>query len=62
MISASMFENIASIGIFQSIAYIVLGFATAFLSLEVAWHFTACKVHDKLIVESIRLIVESNRN
>ena len=42
-----MFENIASIGIFQSIAYIVLGFATALLSLEVAWHFAACKIPDK---------------
>ncbi|MGC1929953.1 MAG: hypothetical protein WA667_13330 [Candidatus Nitrosopolaris sp.] len=31
---------------FESIAYIVLGFATAFLSLEAAWHFTACKVPD----------------
>jgi hypothetical protein len=30
-------------------AYIVLGFATALLSLEAAWHFTACKIHDKSI-------------
>jgi uncharacterized membrane protein len=44
-----MFENIASIGIFESIAYIVLGFATALLSLEAAWHFTACRIHDKSI-------------
>ena len=44
-----MFENIASIGIFESIAYIALGFATALLSLEAAWHFTACKIHDKSI-------------
>ena len=49
MISVSMFENIASIGIFGSIAYIALGFAAALLSLEAAWHFTACKVHDKSI-------------
>jgi hypothetical protein len=28
---------------FESIAYIALGFASAFLSLEVGWHFTACK-------------------
>ncbi|MGC2571654.1 MAG: hypothetical protein WA364_09090 [Candidatus Nitrosopolaris sp.] len=28
---------------FESIAYIGLGFATAFLSLEAGWHFTACK-------------------
>src|SRR5215467_2305498 len=49
MISISMFENIALIGIFESIAYIALGFATTLLSLEAAWHFTACKVHDKSI-------------
>ena len=49
MISVSMFENIASIGIFGSIAYIALGFATALLSLEAAWHFTACNVHNKSI-------------
>jgi mannose/fructose/N-acetylgalactosamine-specific phosphotransferase system component IIC len=44
-----MFENIASIGIFESIAYIALGFTTALLSLEAVWHFTACKIHDKSI-------------
>ena len=44
-----MFENIALINVFESVAYIVLGFATAFLSLEAAWHFTACKIHDKSI-------------
>jgi len=44
-----MFENIASIGIFESMAYIALGFVTALLSLEVVWNFTACKIHDKSI-------------
>ena len=44
-----MFENIASIGVFESIAYIVLGFATALLSLEAAWHFAVCKIPDKSI-------------
>jgi hypothetical protein len=34
---------------FENIAYIVLGFATAFFSLEAAWHLTACKIHDKSI-------------
>ena len=34
---------------FESMAYIVLGFATAFFSLEAVWHFTACKIHDKSI-------------
>ena len=49
MISASMFENIASIGIIESIAYIVIGFASAFFSLEAVWHLTACKIHDRTI-------------
>jgi hypothetical protein len=44
-----MFENIASIGIFESIAYIAFGFTTAFFSLEAVWHLTACKIHDKSI-------------
>src|SRR5215813_10467951 len=49
MISVSMFENIVSIGIFESMSYIVLGFATAFFSLEAVWHFSACKIHDRSI-------------
>jgi len=36
-------------GIFESVAYIALGFASAFFSLEAAWHFTTCKIHDKSI-------------
>jgi hypothetical protein len=31
----------------ESMAYIAIGFASAFFSLEAAWHFTACKIHDK---------------
>ncbi|MGB8935891.1 MAG: hypothetical protein WCC17_12380 [Candidatus Nitrosopolaris sp.] len=38
-----------SISMFESMAYIALGFATAFFSLEAAWHFTKCKIHDKSI-------------
>jgi hypothetical protein len=34
---------------FETIAYVGLGFAAAFLSLEAIWHFTACKIHDKSI-------------
>jgi hypothetical protein len=34
---------------FESIAYIALGFATSFLSLETVWHLTAHKIHDKSI-------------
>jgi hypothetical protein len=25
----------------------LLGFAAAFLALELAWHFTACKIHNR---------------
>ena len=34
---------------FENIAYIGLGFAAVFLGLELAWHYTACKIHDKSI-------------
>ena len=33
----------------MNIAYVGLGFAAVFLGLELAWHFTACKIHDKSI-------------
>jgi cytochrome c biogenesis protein CcdA len=33
----------------ENIAYFSLGFVTVFLALEAAWHFTACKIHDKSI-------------
>ena len=33
----------------ENIAYVGIGFATAFLALEAAWHFTACKIKDKSI-------------
>ena len=33
----------------ENIAYLGLGFATVFLALEAAWHFTACKLPDKTI-------------
>jgi hypothetical protein len=33
----------------ENIAYIGLGFATVFFALEAAWHFTACKIHNKSI-------------
>jgi hypothetical protein len=28
-------------------SYLAIGFATTFLALEAAWHFTACKIKDK---------------
>ena len=33
----------------ENIAYADGGFATVFLALEAAWHFTACKINDKSI-------------
>ena len=29
--------------------YVVLGFAVSYLALEGGWHFTACKIKDKVI-------------
>lgn len=38
-----MFENI-------SLAmYALAGFFVSYIGLEIAWHFTACKIHDKAI-------------
>jgi mannose/fructose/N-acetylgalactosamine-specific phosphotransferase system component IIC len=54
-----MFE-IGSIGMIESIAYIAIGFAAAFFSLEAVWHLTACKIHDRTIkpcfYKQIRLV------
>ena len=33
----------------ENIAYVSIGFATALLALEAAWHFTAYKIKDKSI-------------
>jgi len=35
---------------FENLVYpIIIGFGATFLGLEAAWHFTACKIHDKTI-------------
>jgi hypothetical protein len=34
---------------FENIVYVGVGFAAAFLALEAAWHFTACKIKDRSI-------------
>ncbi|HJT49636.1 MAG TPA: hypothetical protein VJ729_15750 [Nitrososphaeraceae archaeon] len=31
----------------ENLLYVIIGFAITYLSLEVAWHFTACKIKDK---------------
>ena len=28
----------------ENLLYVIVGFAVNYLSLEVAWHFTACKI------------------
>jgi hypothetical protein len=28
----------------ENLVYVIAGFAVTYLSLEVAWHFTACKI------------------
>jgi hypothetical protein len=33
----------------ESLLYLTMGFVVTYLSLEVAWHFTACKIKDKKI-------------
>ena len=38
-----MFENLSVVML------TVTGFVVTFLSLEAAWHFTACKIKDKSI-------------
>ncbi len=44
----------------ENIAYVSIGFATTFLALETAWHFTTCKIKDKsikpCIYKQIRLV------
>jgi hypothetical protein len=38
-----MFENI-------SLAlYVLAGFVVSYVGLETAWHFTACRIRDKMI-------------
>jgi hypothetical protein len=30
----------------ENLLYIIVGFAATYLSLEVAWHYTACRLKD----------------
>jgi hypothetical protein len=51
--SSLIFFNHLKNDMFEHTAYYIasvgLSFAAIFLSLEAAWHFTACKIHDKPI-------------
>jgi hypothetical protein len=33
----------------ENLLYVVIGFVITYLSLELAWHFTACGIKDKKI-------------
>lgn len=44
-----IFYKLLTLEMLENIAYFGIGFVTSFLALEAAWHFTACKVHDKSI-------------
>jgi hypothetical protein len=35
----------------ENIAYAIIGFAATYLSLEVAWHFTACRLKEDISEE-----------
>jgi hypothetical protein len=30
----------------ENLLYVIVGFAATYISLEVTWHFTACKIKD----------------
>ncbi|MFL6411776.1 MAG: hypothetical protein ACJ71K_11125 [Nitrososphaeraceae archaeon] len=47
----------------ENIAYAGLGFATVFLALEAAWHFTACKINKALFIQANwHIKIERQRN
>jgi hypothetical protein len=52
--------EMASINMIDSIAYIAIGFPSAFFSLEAVWHLTACRIQDRTIkpcfYKQIRLV------
>jgi hypothetical protein len=33
----------------ENILYVVIGFVVTYISLELAWHFTACRIKDTKI-------------
>ncbi len=45
--STALYLSTIGTDMFENIVYAGLGFAAAFLALELAWHFTACKIHDR---------------
>jgi hypothetical protein len=35
--------------VIESLLYVVIGFVVTYMSLELAWHFSACRIKDKKI-------------
>ena len=52
----------------ENILFVVIGFVVTYLSLELAWHFTACKIKDKKLrpcmfkeIKSVMVVQTSRR-
>ncbi len=41
--------RISYVMMIENLLYVVIGFGMTYLSLELAWHFTACRIKDKKI-------------
>lgn len=41
--------GISYVTMIENLLYVVIGFVVTYLSLELAWHFTACRIKDKRI-------------
>jgi hypothetical protein len=37
----------------ENLAYVIMGFAATYLSLEAAWHFTACRLKEDISEKKI---------
>ena len=41
--------GISYVTMIENLLYVVIGFVVTYLSLELAWHFTVCRIKDKKI-------------
>jgi hypothetical protein len=48
---------VATNGMIENLLYVIAGFAVTYLSLEVAWHFTACKIKERDSISDCHLIL-----
>jgi hypothetical protein len=39
----------------EDLVYVIAGFAVTYISLEVAWHFTACRIKDNSKIKTLYL-------